>query len=211
MISMLHDITFEQVIFVLELLGVVVCGISGALSAIERDMDLFGMLVLACIAALGGGFIRDILVDRFPVSLGQPSYFLSAIAGVLLAVPAMRATARTLRWLKIFDALGLAIFSILGAQVGLQYQLNFLSVLLLGVLTGIGGGVLRDILANEIPLVLRQEVYALASIIGITLLWLLVRFTPLTLTMAVGISITVIFCIRLSAIHWGLNLPRIQR
>jgi uncharacterized membrane protein YeiH len=148
---------FSRVFFAIELIGLVAFAVSGALIAIEREMDIFGVLVLALITALGGGVIRDIIADRFPVSLRIPIYFYTALAGTLFAVPFRRATPKSLYWLKVFDALGLAMFSVLGARVGIA-QDNFLSTVLLGVLTGIGGGMLRDIIANEIPLVLRQEV-----------------------------------------------------
>ena len=205
-----HFFALGHVLFAIELIGVAAFAIAGALSAIERDMDIFGVLVLAVITALGGGIIRDILVGRFPISLQTPSYFFAAILGALLAIPALRATPKYLYWLKVFDALGLAIFSVLGAQVGLDRHLNFLSILLLGLLTGIGGGILRDVLANEVPLVLRQEVYALASLLGIVIMWMLVRLgVPEYAAVISGAAAIII--IRLAAVHWNLNLPRLRR
>lgn len=197
-----------RVLFAVELVGVVAFAIAGALRAIEREMDVFGILVLAVITALGGGIIRDILVGRFPVSLAQPVYFYAAVGGGLVALPAIRVIRKYPQWLKLFDALGLALFSILGAQVGVAEQLNVLSIVLLGLLTGIGGGVLRDVLANDIPLVLRQEVYALASLVGILVFWGAYRLGVL-LSIAVVLGAAVILIIRLAAIHWNLNLPRI--
>lgn len=198
-----------RVLFSLELVGVLAFAITGALRAVERDMDIFGILVLAVITALGGGIIRDLLVGRFPVSLSTPVYFYAAVIGGLLVMPTLGTLRKYVYWIRIFDGLGLAIFSVLGAQVGLIYKLNFLSVLLLGLLTGIGGGIVRDVLANDIPLVLRQEVYALASLIGIALLGLLVR-AGVSMPIAAISGAVVIFAIRLAAIRWKLNLPRIQ-
>ncbi|HEX2952103.1 MAG TPA: TRIC cation channel family protein, partial [Armatimonadota bacterium] len=109
---------FGSVIFALEIIGVIAFAITGALTAIERDMDIFGILVLALITALGGGIIRDILVNRFPVSLLNASYFFATVIGVIITLIIVRSTAKYLLWVKIFDALGLAIFSVLGAQVG---------------------------------------------------------------------------------------------
>ncbi|HOF89289.1 MAG TPA: trimeric intracellular cation channel family protein [Armatimonadota bacterium] len=196
-------------LFVLELIGVAAFAIAGALKAIQREMDIFGILVLAAITALGGGIIRDLLADRFPASLDQPVYFAVAIIGGLLAAVGAGFFTRYQDWLKIFDALGLAIFAVLGANVALNLHLNVLSILLFGLLTGIGGGVVRDLLANEVPLVLRQEVYALAALIGITIQWALVRL-GLPPLIAALIGALGIFLIRLAAIRWNLNLPRVK-
>lgn len=199
----------NRIVFALELIGVIAFAVTGALRAIERDMDVFGILVLGLITALGGGIIRDILVNRFPVSLLSPIYFYMATLGSLLAIIGLRATRKYAYWIKLFDALGLAVFSVLGARVGILGELNVLSVLILGLLTGIGGGIIRDVLANEVPLVLRQEVYALASLIGIAVLWLL-RSAGIASPTALIISASVIFIIRLAAIQWNLQLPRIR-
>lgn len=199
----------ETALFILELVGVVAFAMAGALKAIEREMDIFGILVLAAITALGGGLIRDILASRPPVSLAQPIYFAIAIAGGLLTVPLGNAIARHRNWLKIFDALGLAVFAALGANLGLSAHLNILSVVLFGLMPGIGGGVLRDVLANEVPMVLRQEVYALAALIGILAQWGLVMLR-VDLLIAAVIGALVTFLIRLAAIQWNLNLPRVR-
>ncbi len=205
----LPHVELGVVLFVTELIGVVAFAIAGALRAIEREMDIFGVMVLAVITALGGGFVRDLLANRFPVSLREPVYFYVAIGGGVLAILAGRLIARYPTGLRLFDALGLAVFSVLGAQVGLTEQLNMLSVLLLGMLTGIGGGVLRDVLANDVPLVLRQEVYALASLLGITALLALVHLgLPNSVAVVTGAVVTLL--IRLAAIRWNLNLPRLR-
>jgi uncharacterized membrane protein YeiH len=200
---------FEQALFVLEIIGVVAFAIAGALRAIEREMDLFGMAVLAATTALGGGIIRDLLAQRFPVSLSHPVYFIFALVGALLAVPAISFIARHPSWFKAFDALGLAVFSVLGANVALAQGLNLISVLLFGVLTGIGGGVVRDILADDVPMVLRQEIYGLASLVGITVQWALVHLHVALIPAAVA-GATVIFLVRLAAIRWNWNLPRVR-
>ncbi len=199
----------ETTLFILELVGVVAFAIAGALKAIEREMDIFGILVLAAITALGGGIIRDLLADRPPVSLTQPLYFATAIVGGLLTVPLGSFITRYRDWLKIFDALGLAVFAALGANVALAAHLNVLSVVLFGLLPGIGGGVLRDLLANEVPMVLRQEVYALAALIGILAQWGLAMLgVDLLIAALIGALVTVL--IRLAAIRLNLNLPRVR-
>lgn len=199
----------NQLPIILELIGVIAFAITGALSAIEREMDIFGILVMALITAIGGGIIRDILINHFPVSLQTPIYFYMAFLGGLLAIPISHSKPRYITLLKIFDAIGLAVFSILGAQIGIHFQLNFLSILILGLLTGIGGGVLRDILANEVPLVFRKEIYALASLIGITVFWMLIHF-HFPVQMAVALGVLVIICIRLASMYWNLNLPHLR-
>ena len=203
------DIELQQVLFVTELIGVAAFAVTGALKAIEREMDIFGILVLAVITALGGGIIRDVLITRLPVSLREPIYFEAAIAGGLLVMLGSRVVLRYPHWIKLFDALGLAIFSVLGAQVGISEHLNLIAVLLLGLMTGIGGGILRDVLANEVPLVLRREIYALASLAGILLFRLLLA-AGVPPPLAVVTGTLAIFLLRLAAIHWNLNLPKIR-
>lgn len=198
----------STLLFAAELIGVVAFAAAGALRSMERRMDVFGVMVLAVITALGGGFIRDILVNRFPASLAQPVYFYTALAGGALTLLLGPLVQRYPLWLKLFDALGLAVFSILGAQVGIDRGLNGLTVTLLGLLTGIGGGVLRDLLANDVPLVLRQEVYALASLLGIGVL-LAVDYVRLPSAIGIIAGVLVTLLIRLAAIRWNLNLPRL--
>lgn len=199
----------NAVLFGLELLGILAFAIAGALRAIEGRMDIFGVLVLAVITALGGGFIRDVLIDRFPISLATPVYFYTAIAGWAFTLIARRTLTKYVLWIKVFDAMGLGVFSALGAQVAITRHLNLLSILLLGLLTGIGGGILRDVLANDVPLVLRKEVYAMASLIGITVMWLLVVL-DVNMTAATVVSAAVIFLVRMVAIHWNWNLPQVR-
>lgn len=203
------SLELETVLFVLELVGIAAFAIAGALRAIEREMDVFGIIVLAAITALGGGFIRDMLADRFPISLERPAYFYTALGAGMLTILSAGVVSKYSRWLSIFDALGLAVFSVLGAQVGLARELNILSVLLFGLLTGIGGGVLRDVLANDVPLVFRQEVYALASLLGIAVQWALHQ-AGVASSLSLVAGALVILAIRLAAIHWHLNLPRIR-
>jgi len=197
------------ILFIAELIGVVAFAVAGALKAIECDMDVFGIMVLAVITALGGGIIRDLMINRFPVSLSTPVYFYAAIAGGIVTLLTIRVVHRYLLWLKIFDAMGLAVFSVLGAQVGLARHFHLIAVVLLGLLTGIGGGILRDVLANEVPLVCRQEIYALASLLGILVLWAL-PLASMPPTGALILAIILIFVIRLAAIHWNWHLPRIR-
>jgi uncharacterized membrane protein YeiH len=204
----LHGI--ELAFFVLEIIGVVAFAMAGALRAVERDMDLFGMAVLAVITALGGGIIRDLLAQRFPASLSHPVYFIFALLGALLAVPAIGFITRHPSWFKATDALGLAVFSVLGANVALAQGLNIISVLLFGLLTGIGGGVVRDVLANDVPLVLRQEIYGIASLTGIAVQYVLVHLHVPLIPAAVAGAV-VIFLVRLAAIRWNWNLPRVRR
>lgn len=204
-----HTLEVTRLLFTLELIGVLAAAATGALKGIRCGMDIFGVLVLAVITALGGGLIRDILVDRFPVSLANPIYFDAALFGGAVTMLAVRRIHGYLLWINILDALGLASFSILGAQLGLARHLNFLAILLLGLLTGIGGGLLRDILANDVPYVLRREIYALASIAGITLFWAIAQI-PFANDAALLAGVLAIFGIRLAAIHWNLNAPRIH-
>ncbi len=201
---------FNNFVFVLEIIGIIALAITGALKAIDHEMDIFGVIVLSTITSLGGGFIRDILINRLPASLNYPEYFLAILFGGLLSILSMRMVTKYMLWVKVFDAIGLAIFSISGALVGIESNLNFISVLLLGSLSGIGGGVLRDVLANEVPLVFRQEIYALASITGIVVLWVTLKFFNNS-SLAIISGSLVILVIRIFAIYFNLSLPNLRK
>ncbi|MFA5859375.1 MAG: trimeric intracellular cation channel family protein [Elusimicrobiota bacterium] len=202
--------TFDNLLIILELLGIAAFAVTGAMKAVEKEMDIFGVIVLAIITALGGGFIRDILMNRLPVSLNSPSYFAAALAGGLVAIPAIQLVHKYFLWINVFDAIGLALFSITGAVAAMNAGLNFISVLLLGTMSGIGGGVLRDVLANDVPLVFRKEIYALASITGIVGMWLLARIAMLRFSVCVMIGIAIVLAVRLWAVYYNISLPNIR-
>jgi uncharacterized membrane protein YeiH len=152
------------VLVVLDLLGVAVFAASGALAAVHARLDVFGVVVLAAVTALGGGILRDVLLGVTPPStLRQWPYLMVPAAVALLVFRWHPAVARLRRGVQLADALGLALFATTGTAVALATGAPGVTAGVVGVVTGIGGGVLRDVLLNEIPTVLRREIYALAA------------------------------------------------
>ena len=189
----------------LELVGVAAFAVSGATTAIRKKMDIFGVIFMAMVTAIGGGVIRDVVMDiGIPVFFQHYEYTL-VILGTAIFVMLLKGR---IKWKKIvffFDAVGLGVFSVFAGVKALELDYNFLSFLFVCLITGVGGGLLRDIVAREIPMVLKKEIYATAAILGGVLLWFL---DPLigrewSAYIAVGITIlTRIIC------NWlRLNLP----
>jgi uncharacterized membrane protein YeiH len=195
-------------LYVLDLVGVAVFAISGALAAGRRRLDLIGVLVLAAVTAVGGGTVRDLLLDRHPI------FWLADARYLLVIIVAALATVLYVRWarvpwitLDVADALGLALFSIVGTQVAERTGLPALSCVLLGVVTGAAGGAIRDVLTARVPLVLQQgSLYAAAAIAGTSLYVVLARL-GLERSRAALAGMAVIAGLRLAAIWWGLKLP----
>ena len=161
------DPTIKLLVLTLDLLGTFAFALSGAVAGVRGRLDVFGVMVLSFVAATTGGILRDLLIGAVPpASISDWRYFAaSQVAGLvtLLFVPAIR---RLQSPVLIFDAAGLALFAVAGAQKALAFGLNPLMAALLGMLTAIGGGMARDLLLAEIPTVLRAEIYAVAALAG---------------------------------------------
>lgn len=152
---------------VLELLGVFVFALSGATLGVARRMDLFGVLVLGIVAATGGGLLRDVLLGQVPpAALSSSRYLLVATGAGLLVFVASPLVDRLRGAVRLFDAAGLGLFVATGTSNALAAGLGTVGALTLGCLTGIGGGVLRDVLAREVPVVLQRELYAVPALLG---------------------------------------------
>jgi uncharacterized membrane protein YeiH len=201
--------TFRGVyLYVLDLVGVAVFAISGALAAGRRRLDLIGVLVLAAVTAVGGGTVRDLLLDRHPIFwLADARYLTVIILTALATVFYVRFARVPGVTLDVADALGLALFSIVGTQVAERAGLPALSCVLLGAVTGAAGGAIRDVLTARVPLVLQQgSLYAAAAIAGTSLYVVLARLGLENRTAALT-GMAVVAGLRLAAIWWGLTLP----
>jgi uncharacterized membrane protein YeiH len=196
-----------SLLLVLDLVGTFVFAISGATAGVTRRLDLFGILVLSFVAGNVGGIIRDILIGSVPPAAISDWRYLavSLLAGVITfywysAVERLRSP------VLVFDAAGLALFAVSGAQKGLAFELNPVMAVLLGMLTGVGGGMMRDILLAEIPTVLRADLYAIAALAGaaVVVIGNLLHLPP-TATTIIGALLC--FGLRLMAIHRGWHLP----
>ena len=156
-----------SVLQVLDLLGVFVFGLSGATLAIEKQLDLFGVWVLAVVTALGGGLIRDVCIGAVPpAALSSSRYLVVALAAGLVAFFAAPHVRRIAGAVLLFDAAGLGLFVATGTGKALDAGLGALPAIVLGCITGIGGGMVRDVLVSEVPTVLRRELYAVPAVIG---------------------------------------------
>lgn len=193
--------------YYLDLAGVAVFAASGVLAARGRDLDLLGVVVVAAITAIGGGTLRDLLLDRHPIFWITDAWYLIVItAAALLTVAYVRVRPPPGASLLVADALGLALFALSGAQVAQAAECPPLIVVLLGTMTGVTGGVLRDVLTAQVPLILRREIYATAAIAGVTA-YLVLQMLQVPHAPSFGIGMIVVVALRLLAIRWGLHLP----
>jgi uncharacterized membrane protein YeiH len=198
-------------LYYFDLAGVAVFAASGVLAARERDLDVFGVLVVATVTAVGGGTLRDVLLDRHPIFwISDTWYLMVIIAAALATVAYLRVRPPPGATLVVADALGLALFALSGAQVAEAAQCPPLIVVVMGTMTGVTGGVLRDILTAQVPLILRREIYATAAVAGVAA-YLALRAFDVPATASVGAGMIVVVALRLLAIRWDLHLPVIRR
>lgn len=196
-----------DLITILNIIGVIAFAISGALKGMKSQLDILGVIVLGIITALGGGIIRDILMNVMPSSLLNERDMYFAIAAALLTYFAGRRIHNLTDIIRIFDAAGLAVFTVIGAEIGVSGGLGALGVIIMGTLTGVAGGVIRDLLVAEIPFVLKEEVYALFCIAG-ALLYRILSISHVPNPIAVWSVILLIFSGRILAIKFNLHLPK---
>ena len=192
---------------ILEMLGVAVFAISGALAAGRKSLDLVGVVVTATVTAIGGGTLRDVLLDRHPV------FWIADTANLwVIFAAAVGTVIYTRRWpppersLAVADALGLALFTVTGAQIAQGAGMEGVVVVIMGTLTGVAGGVIRDVLTAQIPMVMRRgPIYATACIAGVAVYLLLETVLPRDVAAVVGMA--TIAALRLAAILWDLTVP----
>jgi uncharacterized membrane protein YeiH len=196
-----------MIIYLLDLLGVAVFAISGVLAAGRKSLDLLGVIVIAVVTAIGGGTLRDLLLDRHPIFwIADPTYLVVISISALLTLSYVRVRPPPGNSLLIADALGLALFTITGAQIAEAAGLSPIIVVLMGTITGVAGGVLRDVLSAEVPLILRRDIYATAAIAGATL-YLFLQEIGLSRSGAASIGMTAVALLRFLAILRGMRLP----
>jgi uncharacterized membrane protein YeiH len=195
------------IIYYLDLLGVAVFAISGALAAGRKSLDLLGVLVIAVVTAIGGGTLRDLLLDRHPIFwIADPTYLVVISVAALLTLAYVRLRRPPGNSLLIADAFGLALFTIMGARIAEAAGLSPIIIVLMGAMTGVAGGILRDVLSAEVPLILRRDIYATAAIAGASL-YLVVQAIGLGEIAATGVGVGAIALLRMLAILRGLRLP----
>lgn len=196
-----------MVLHVLDLVGIFVFGITGALVGVRKKLDVFGILVLALVTGLGGGFLRDVLIGATPpAALQDWRYLVVPVTAGLVTFFLHPRIGRVERLVNIFDAAGLALFCVTGAVKAIDYGLSPLPAALLGTISGIGGGVVRDVLSGRVPVVLRSEIYATPALLGAGIVVVAAALDYEELWVPITGAV-ICFVIRLLAIRRGWNAP----
>lgn len=198
----------EAALHALDLFGTAVFAVSGALAAGRRRLDLFGALVIAAVTAVGGGTIRDLILDRHPVFWIADLDYLGVIAGAGGATFLYTTFFRPPRQaLEVADAFGLAVFTVVGANVALSTGAPAVVVVIMSAVTATVGGMVRDVLCGETPLILRKEIYATAALAGGVVYLVLLSNTSVSDAFASGWTILFVSLVRLAALRWEIHLP----
>lgn len=197
----------EQIFLIIEAAGTFAFAVSGATAAIRSRFDLFGIFVLAFVTAIGGGTIRDLLIGNLPVNwLSDTVAIISVIAGFLFTLIIYKKMQKLEGWLFAFDAAGLGLFTVVGTQIGLEAGMSVGISIALGTITGCFGGVIRDVLAGDKPLIFQKEIYALAAVTGGIIFTLILHFFD-ALFIAQLAGIIIIVLIRVIVVKYELGLP----
>lgn len=200
----------EEFLKVIDILGTVAFAASGVYAAMQKRLDVFGVLIIAFVTAVGGGTVRDIMIGDTPVSwIRNINYSIIILSTVVVVIVFKSSIFRNFKkTLLVFDSIGLGFFTILGIQKGLLFGLNPAICVALGTVTGCFGGVIRDISLNTIPLIFEKEIYATACIVGGIVYFALIH-TPLNVDIIEAISIFIVFLMRMLAVRFDWRLPNI--
>lgn len=202
------SIPAQVFIYILDLFGTMAFAVTGAFKAIEHKSDVVGILLLATITGVAGGVMRDVVMGQFPNALSDPVYVvITVLSGITIFFLYSHLKKHWNLFLK-FDAIGLGVFTIIGATFAYQIVgLNFLAIMLGGILTAVGGGILRDVFVTQVPIVFVKEFYVSASFIGIVIFYLALYFGgELYFATILGIALTI--TLRLIAMKFNWNLPK---
>ena len=207
----------ETFFFALEVIGVIAFAVSATVASIDNEVDLFGALLLSLITCFGGGMMRDVMIGDTPRFF--TSYFLIVCASLTCLCVFIIAAVYKKRYVKneiiidhvnnYFDAIGLGIFAVMGAKICITSgHTSALIAISLGMVTGIGGGMIRDLCLGKIPFVLNKRVYAVAAIAGASIYYLMWRFTPAPEYVSILLGVIAVFGIRVAATHLRLDIPK---
>ena len=204
------EIEFATTLVTLDLVGIFVFAVTGALVAVRKNLDIFAALVLAGVTGLGGGFIRDVLIGATPpAALMDWRYLLVPVAAGLLTFAFHPAIGRLERLVTVFDAVGLALFCVTGALKAVEYGLGPVPAALMGMVTAIGGGMMRDVLAGHVPVVFEGNLYATPALSGAVVAVLLDRTDlPVLVVAAAGFSTCLVWRLMALVRGWSAPLPR---
>ena len=194
------------------LFAVAMFATSGALAASDKNMykDLFGLSFTGFATAIGGGTLRDIILDAHPIAwVADNNYLIAITAGIILTVIFRRQLVRIPKILLFFDTIGIAIYTIIGMEKALELHVAPLAAVIMGLFTAVMGGVIRDTLINEIPQIFRKEIYATACLAG-AMVYLVLHYSSLPPIWSAVISIFIIIVVRLAAIKFKWSLPKFE-
>ncbi|MBL4605227.1 MAG: trimeric intracellular cation channel family protein [Flavobacteriaceae bacterium] len=199
-----------DIIYVLDIIGTFAFAISGALVASKKNFDLFGVIIIAFVTAVGGGMLRDVLINAHPINwIGDLNYIWTILIAVIFTLLFKSKIAPLGKTMFLFDTIGIGVFTILGLQKGLSYELHPFVSLIMGMISAVFGGVIRDVLTNEVPLIFKKEIYALACLSG-GAVYLLVINIPLSKPVSFIIGALIVIIIRSIAVKFHLELPKIK-
>jgi uncharacterized membrane protein YeiH len=198
------------VIYVLDIIGTFAFAISGALVASKKEFDLFGVIIIAFVTAVGGGMLRDVLINAHPINwIGDLNYIWTILAAVVFTFLFKSKIAPLSKTMFLFDTIGIGVFTLLGIQKGLTFELHPFVALVMGMVSAVMGGVVRDVLTNEVPLIFKKEIYASACLLG-GIVYLITNYFGLSEWFQFFATVLTVILIRLLAVKYHLQLPKIK-
>ncbi len=198
-------------LYILDLFGTFIFAITGAFRGIKYELDILGILILATITGLGGGIIRDLVLGLHPpAAFHDENYFICTIIGGLLSFLFSVFISKRWNFIKYADAIGLAVFTVIGSVKGYSYELGFFGVAFTGVVTATGGGILRDVLVSEIPSVLKTDFYATAAILGGVVSFVLLK-NGVNPHIVMLVTFVTTLLLRVIAMHTNFSLPVVKK
>jgi uncharacterized membrane protein YeiH len=198
------------IIYSLDLIGTFACALSGALVAERKTFDIFGVVIIAFVTAVGGGMLRDVLIDAHPINwIGDLNYMWIIASAVVVMYLFKSKIAPWAKTFFIFDTIGLGVFTLIGVEKALNYGLNPVPAVIMGMITACFGGVIRDVLTNQVPLIFKKEIYASACLLG-GIVYLLGRLMDLPENIQAISAVGVVILIRTVSVKYKLELPKIK-
>ncbi len=199
-----------NIIYILDILGTFAFAISGALMASKKSFDLFGVVIIAFVTAVGGGMLRDIMINAHPINwIGDLNYIWTILLAVVFTMLFKSKIEPLRKTFFLFDTIGISVFTLLGLQKGLSYELPSIVALIMGMVSAVFGGVIRDVLTRKVPLIFKKEIYASACLLG-GLTYLVLGFFHMNESVNFIISAVVIIAIRTVSVIYKFELPKIK-
>ncbi|WP_435262398.1 trimeric intracellular cation channel family protein [Tenacibaculum sp. nBUS_03] len=200
-----------NIIYAIDIIGTFAFAISGALVALKKEFDVFGVIIIAFVTAVGGGMIRDVLINAHPINwIGDINYIWTILIAVSITFLFRSRIAPLRKTMFLFDTIGISVFTLLGLQKGLSYNLHPFIALVMGMVSAVFGGVIRDVLTRKVPLIFKKEIYASACLSGGVVYLILGNF-KINEYLHFIVSASVIIIIRTVVVKYELELPKIKK